>query len=264
MTGSIQDEFAKGVITDLRSRSGGMAKSLRASASPPGSSGPTVGHPDFRDLEAGASAGCNLAIAFTARTFWQPLAEVTSLAQAVLTQIALVVEASGGFVLGLRGDGLMAGWGSRNSTSEIDVALCLAACTVSLDACKEVLNQALVIDGIEPIQLRAGVDWGLVNFTRTGSTSQSDVNVVGHAANFAAKCEKVALSWEVVVGEGAATHVDAPLLSAHSGSPKWYQHGNERRSYSFGLFAWFKVLETSASAIQQVAGRPTSLISASY
>jgi adenylate cyclase len=269
MSSNIQERFANGVVNQIRA-SRSLSKSVQGSASP-GSGSPVAGHPDFTGLSVAESATCSLAIAFfdmtafTARTFWEPLEAVTQLAQAVLTQIALIVDESGGHVLGLRGDGLMAGWGNQSSQPSVDVALCMAACAVSLDAVRGPLNQLLAGDGIQPIQIRAGVDWGQVNFIRTGTSAQSDMNVIGHSANFSAKCEKFANSWEVVVGEGACAHIEeVRLLSPHQDSPKVYQNMGQRRTYAFSQFAWNQIVEVGASAISELAGRPTSAITARY
>ena len=91
------------------------------------------------------------------------------------------------------------------------------------------------------------------------------MNIVGHPANFAAKCEKTANSWEIVVGESLAAHVrNGSLLTAHANSPKLYQYGENRRAYRFFDFAWTRILSEAASAIDQVAGRPTSQIRVQY
>lgn len=94
---------------------------------------PPVGHPGFANLKVGETAVCELAVGFldmkamTARSFWEPLETVTNLSLAVLGQVAEVVQESGGHVLGLRGDGLMAGWGGPRSHAGTDVYLAVAA-----------------------------------------------------------------------------------------------------------------------------------------
>ncbi len=246
-----------------------LRKSIRASVPPP-QRNYERGHPDFDGLAVGESEGCVMAIAFidmakfTYRSFWESPDKVTRLASAVLTQIALVVEESGGHTLGLRGDGLMAGWGGVGSDPHVDVAMCAAACALSLDAGRGALNELLVADGIEPVQLRAGADHGYVDFTRTGTAAHSEINVVGHAANFAAKCEKYANAWEVVVGAGCEPYIDSFNLMAHPRSPKTYTYCGERRTYAFYDLAWTGFLAEATSAINQVGGTPTSSITPRY
>ena len=96
------------------------------------------------------------------------------------------------------------------------------------------------------------------------TNKQSDMNIVGFAANFAAKCEKYANAWEIVVGEGASLHLDEAHLTSHADSPKDYQYKGERRSYSFNQFAWKRIVDDAASAINQIGGRPTSAIVPTY
>lgn len=229
-----------------------------------------VGHPAFADLKLGQTATCPVAVAFldlrafTARSFWQPLEEIARLSIAVLGQVADVGQESGGHVLGLRGDGVMAGWGSPDSDGDVDTALCMATCAFSLDAVEGALNKLLAMDGIQPVQLRAGADHGEVCFARTGTSGASEVNIVGFAANFAAKCEKYAHSWEVVVGEGAAEAINSSLLSRHPESPKSYEQGDQRRYYNFYTFAWRQILAEAASAIAQVGGQPTSTVNVDW
>ena len=272
MTPTDRAQFATGVMSRLdrleRQNSPAVVKASRWSeATAPEVSAPPVGHPAFASLRVGETATCDLAIAFldmrnmTARSFWEPLGTVTRLSLAVLGQVAEVVEESGGHVLGMRGDGLMAGWGSATSDPDTDVYLSMAACAFSLDAVQGAVNEVLQLSRIAPVQLCAGADWGEVCFARTGTPEASEVNVVGHPANFAAKCEKAALSWEVVVGEGAASRIgNASLLAPHDRSPKTYEHLGRRRSYSFFQFAWPRITGEAASAISQVGGNPSSSI----
>lgn len=141
------------------------------------------------------------------------------------------------------------------------VYLAIAACAFSLDAVHGAVNDVLRLSRIEPVQICAGADWGEVCFARTGTAEASEVNVVGHPANFAAKCEKAANSWEVVVGEGAASKIgNAALLTAHEKSPKTYEHLGRRRSYAFFQFGWRQLVGEAASAIAQVGGNPSSSI----
>ncbi len=265
-------EFAQGVMARLDRlttaqalKATRSAESSRAKAPPV--EAPPVGHPLFASLTVGETATFDLAVAFldmramTPRSFWEPLTSVVHLSLAVLGQVAEVVQESGGYVLGMRGDGLMAGWGDPHSDGDTDVYLAMAACAFSLDAVHGALNQVLKLSGIEPVQLCAGSDWGEVCFARTGTPEASEVNIVGHPANFAAKCEKHARAWEVVVGEGGAHRIGNPsLLTAHEKSPKRYEHRGQRRSYDFYQFAWRQIVTDAATAVAQVGGNPTSSV----
>ena len=231
---------------------------------------PAMGHPDFAHLSLGETGTCDAASVFidleqfTARTFWDPPHQVAQLAQAVLSQVASVVSDYGGFVLGLRGDGLFASFGSSASQAEVDVPFALAAGAFALDATENSLNSLLVMSGIEPVKLRVGADYGRLDFTRTGTLAASEVNVVGFSANFAAKCEKVALSWEYVVGERFAEHLSDDILEAHEKSPKRYQRNYQTKSYNFYKAAWRSALPHLGGVAEALAGRSTSVVRAHY
>lgn len=266
--GGRQDQFAQNV---LRSYGGYTqvleSKALRASVQHEVLQQP-MGHPDFAGLEIGETGHCDAAVAFidltnfTGRTFWDEPASVVALAQAVLTQVIEIVVEVGGHVLGLRGDGVFVCFGGpRQHEPRAQSAVAIGACAFALDATQSALNGLLRLHGLEPIQMRAGADYGRLDFVRTGTNTASEVNVIGFAANFAAKCEKYARSWEVVVGENMAEQITAPgILTLHPESPKEYQRDYRRRSYSFYKVNWRSFLPHMDGIAYQLAGSSTSSI----
>lgn len=262
-------DFAQGVLNEFRSLQKiqtKAAESLELSHSI-AQNAVSTGHPLFADLAFGDSGHCSAAAMFidlqdfTGRTFWDSAAEVVQLAQAVLNQVAQIVTQYGGYVLGLRGDGLFACFGPHPSRPDIDVTLCLAAGAFALDATKNALNQLLLQSGIRPVQLRVGADYGRLDFTRTGTADVSEVNVIGFAANFAAKCEKYANAWEFVVGEGLRYKIsDAGMFSEHERSPKRYTRDYETKTYRFYEVSWVPLLATLPGIQEELQGRPTSAI----
>ncbi len=267
MTIRTADQFANQVLGTYRSRSGAGVFAKRASESVAGAGLP-FGHPLFETLGVGDQRRLSLVsvhldlAGFTPRTFWEDLGDVTDLALAVLTQLALTVQSFGGHVLGLRGDGLFAGWGGIGSDGEVDTSLALAGCAFALDATRGALNGLLETSGIDPVRMKAGVDHGEVTFVRVGGHSQSEVNVVGFSANFASKCEKAANAWETVVGEGASRWVSSEYLTRHPDSPKRYSRGLERRSYGFSTFHWDRqdLLSAIAGIPDELGGRDSSAV----
>jgi adenylate cyclase len=178
------------------------------------------------------------------------------LAHAVLTGFISVVSAFGGYPLGLRGDGLFAGFGPGDP--RVDSVCALSACAFALDAVQNGLNPRLDDAGIHRVQARAGLDYGQITFVRTGTRQHSEVNPIGFAANFAAKCEKKANSWEIVIGEGIAKLVpDASKFTEHEDSPKSYQRNQERKYYRYYDYHWRSTLAFIPGAIQEINGNPT-------
>jgi adenylate cyclase len=217
-----------------------------------------TGHPQFDELDVGQKATCEIASVFldltdfTGRSFWDPADEVADLAHAVLSGFTAIVQSLDGHVLGLRGDGLLAGFGPHPDP-ELSVALAATACAASLDAVRNVLNPELVLRKIRPLQARAGCDFGEATFMRSGTDRVSEVNVIGFTTNFAAKCEKVAASWEMVVGAGFASFVDNDsLLTHHASSPKPYQRDYKRKDYKFYNYRWESMVAEVDSTIAEL------------
>lgn len=244
---------------------------LRASAPSHLSSGletRSLGHPGFSDLAVGERRTEPMVAvfmdltAFTSRTFWDDQDEVVDLAHAVLSGFIEVVSNYGGFPLGLRGDGLFAGYSPGDS--QFAAVMALASCAFALDAVETVINPWLDKQGMAPVQARAGADYGPITFVRTGDRTHSEVNPLGFAANFASKCEKTAKSWEVVVGEGLANlFPNHSNFVQHPDSPKRYTRDYETKAYKFYDFRWRNMLGLLPGVVEALDGVPTSEVFAS-
>jgi class 3 adenylate cyclase len=262
MTVLTADQFGDAVMGDYWRRQAGY-RSIQASAAPSLRS-KALGHPEFEDLEVGGRKLASLAVAFidltdfTGRSFWDDEDAVVDLAHAVLSAFVEIVSGFGGFPLGLRGDGLFAGFGPGRP--EADAVMALGACAHALNAVEQGLNPRLEAVGIRRVQARAGVDYGRLTFVRSGSQDHSEVNVIGFAANFAAKCEKQAKSWEVVVGEGVQRLLPDAQLIEHEKSPKRYQRDHLVRYYRFYDYRWRTTLPHIPGTVEQLDGHPSSRI----
>ena len=259
-----------GNIDQLRSVQASLKQGAEHSGvQPAGVGAVTTGHPDFMTLSLGESGFCEAAAVFidleqfTQRTFWDPPHEMVLLAHAVLAEVSRTVVQTGGHVLGLRGDGLFACFGCTESDPAIDAALALASGAQIMDATESTLNPMLRERGMEPVQVRVGADFGRLDFVRIGTDDVSEINVVGFAANFAAKCEKYANSWECVVGEKfreLLAQEQVGLFSEHGESPKRYTRNYETKRYRFYNVRWRKLLSELDGVAEHIAGRPTSAI----
>ena len=260
------EQFGDAVMRDYRRRQNYGDRTVVASAAGPNLETKSLGHPVYEELEVGQRRAGTLAIVFldltdfTGRSFWDDEDQVVDLADAVLGSFIQVVAGFGGFPLGLRGDGLFAGFGP--SSSDVGVLMALSACAFALHAVEEGLNPQLDAAGIERVQARAGVDFGRVTFVRTGSRDNNEVNVIGFAANFAAKCEKLAKSWEIIAGEGAQRALpESPWLVKHAKSPKPFQRNYKVRHYHYYDYRWRPSLPHLPGAMGQIGGHPTAQIS---
>ncbi len=224
-----------------------------------------LGHPRFSDLQVGASGSTTAAVMFldlrrfTARSFWDPPEQIFKINVAVISELAAAVEQHGGYVLGFRGDGVFACFDGLGRLDARGVAaIAVGAAAWALDAVQNALNGLLELSGIEPVQVPAGLDYGRLDFVRIGSQSGSEVNVLGFAANFASKCEKEALAWEIVAGESMAALLPAGDLARHAKSPASYTRGGETKAYHFYDVAPGNYLRHIQGVADELAGRPVS------
>ncbi|WP_282859804.1 adenylate/guanylate cyclase domain-containing protein [Pseudoclavibacter helvolus] len=224
-----------------------------------------LGHPEFEQLGIGEKRTIPMTAMFidlrdfTGRTFWDPQDQVTDLAHAVLAGFIETVLRHGGYPLGLRGDGLFAGFGPGNA--QLGAACALAAGAFALNAVKEEVNPRLEQRGIARVQARAGLDFGDVTFVRTGSSGHSEINPVGFAANFASKCEKQADSWEIVTGEKLAKLFPEAEQFTKLYPPKTYTRDYVTQTYHYYDYRWRGTLPHSESLLEELAGNPISAVS---
>lgn len=261
----LYQQFRNTVVDDFTHRRSTSAVFAKSAAPIGALESRALGHPDFEDLDIGERRPADMVAVFldltnfTGRTFWDDDRDVVDLAHAVLSGFIDVVTRFGGYPLGLRGDGLFAGFTPGEPIVTGGVAL--AACAFALDAVQKEINPWLTQSGMAPIQARAGLDFGRVTFVRSGTPGHSEVNVLGFAANFAAKCEKYANSWEIVAGQRLVSLFPQPTgFAEHDQSPKEYDRDYERRYYHFYDYRWKGLLPLLSSTAQQVNSTPVERI----
>ncbi|BCW78910.1 adenylate/guanylate cyclase domain-containing protein [Arthrobacter sp. NicSoilC5] len=257
-------DFGDTVLRDYRARRGDyvVKEALRASAA---LESKALGHPAFENLAVGERRAASIVAVFidltdfTGRSFWDEETEVVDLAHAVLSGFVETVVNFGGFPLGLRGDGLFAGFGPGDP--QVAGVMALSACSFALDAVENVVNPRLERLGVARVQARAGLDYGRITFVRSGSSQQSEINPLGFAANFAAKCEKKADSWEIIAGEGLAGLLPGTdTFVEHKDSPKVYQRDYRRKNYKYYDYRWRRTLRHIPGTVQQLNGNSTESI----
>jgi adenylate cyclase len=188
---------------------------------------------------------------FTRRTFWESHQQVVALGDAVVGGFAQIIHAFGGYVIGLRGDGLIAGFDGAEISKK---AVALAATAVCLNTVEGPINEWLRAQRREGLQAKAGLDFGQVTFLPVAETS--DYNMLGFALNFAAKCEKSANSWEVVAGQGFAGEFShTSLVTSHEESPKEYTMAGTTKQYSFYDVSWRPFVGDANGVLAQLGNR---------
>ena len=193
---------------------------------------------------------------FTRRTFWDSHEDVVALGDAVVGGFAQIVHAFGGYVLGLRGDGLIGGFDAAGASGK---AVALVASAVSLATVQGPINAWLDGQGKDGLKAKAGIDHGQVSFLPVLGTD--NYNMLGFALNFAAKCEKSADSWGVVVGEGVQSgFFSSPSFAEHKDSPKAYTMRGRTERYRFFDFSWRDYLADADGILGQIGGRPLASV----
>ena len=256
----LRTDFTSRVLGQYSERSAGV---IAASA---GGLAKQSGHPAFDGLRLGERHTASVAALFldlsnfTGRSFWDDADDVATLADAILGGFTEVVTRLNDHVLGLRGDGLFAGFGPGINNES--VALAGLAAAAALDATENYLNPSLQQMGIHPVSARAGIDFGQLTFVRTGNEQTSEINVVGFAANLAAKAEKIANAWEVVVGQGFADHVANPDLIPRR-DVKVFERNGERRRYPIYDLRWRRLLPELDGVVSDLS-RTNSIYAGSH
>lgn len=223
--------------------------------------------PGFEGLEIGQAATGRFACLhidmsdFTARSFWEPSHEVAQLSMVLLSMYSEVVESFGGYVFGLRGDGVFAGFGGLDARHpEVDCVLALAAAAWCLSATRDDFNNEAQRWSSEPVHLKVGADWGEITLARAGTRSSSELNPQGFAANFSAKCEKFANAWELIAGQDFVQYLDDRLHTSHLDSPKRYQRAGDVRFYHFARVNWTPALDHLDAIPAQLSGAGSTAV----
>ena len=156
-----------------------------------------------------------------------------------------VVTHFGGHPLGLRGDGLFAGFSPATRRSPRPWR---SAPAPSRSTASRTRSTPGSTSAASPASRRERVSTTATSPSSAPATHErSEVNPLGFAANFAAKCEKKANSWEVVVGEGLARPAADVPTSTSTPTPRRSTHRDyQRKYYHFYDYRWRRTLPAPA------------------
>jgi hypothetical protein len=111
-----------------------------------------------------------------------------------------------------------------------------------LRATRDTLNPELEQAGIDPTDVKVSGDWGDILAMRIGAR----INYLGSRMNIAAKLEKFADEFTIVVGDDLARNVSSPMLGPHADSPYEIDYAsNETKKYPFFIVMWDSPSELS-------------------
>jgi adenylate cyclase len=198
-------------------------------------------HPDFANLEVGERRAGSFASFFidlsdfTARSVFEPVEQLADFTELVLSAYWDSVEGHGGYVLDVRGDGLLAGFGGVGAQANAEINRALEAMAFCLRATRDTLNPELTQAGLHPTDVKVSGDWGDVLALRIGNR----INYLGASINVAAKLEKFAAEFTLVVGGDLAGKGPSAPLTPHPDSPYQISYGTtQTKSYPFFVVTW--------------------------
>jgi adenylate cyclase len=114
------------------------------------------------------------------------------------------------------GDGLMALFGAPNETE--DAALNAVAAAVEMQHRMLLVNAELKEAGLSEIAIGIGINTGTVTLGYIGSEERMDYTAIGDAVNLAARLEKQALGWQIIISRSTLNSIDNAFPVRPSGS----------------------------------------------
>lgn len=186
-----------------------------------GAAGGELGHPEYLNLHAGESRTASAVVSFidirgfTKLSFVLESQELLRIVQG-LTQASInVITDAGGYIGEFTGDGVMAYFGDSGTTDEESTMAALEATSLLFKTVEEIVNPELEEDGIDPIRIAAGMEYGEVLWSRVGTGSASQIKPIANATFLAGKLCSGAhtLAWECKIGAQLARWVPDEYIS---------------------------------------------------
>ncbi|MBV8547642.1 MAG: adenylate/guanylate cyclase domain-containing protein [Acidobacteria bacterium] len=169
--------------------------------------------PDHGDLRIGTGRFLNAAVLFVdICDFTSRLSNTMAEQEMMLrmlsfffTEMIRIVEDYGGTVEKNTGDGLMAYFEDEPGEGETGAKRALAATLTMFYASEHDLNPVIARTGLDPIQFRAGLEYGSVTVAQVGrARGYNSIVAIGTPANLASKMLNFGSKNEIVIGKKAA------------------------------------------------------------
>jgi class 3 adenylate cyclase len=166
-----------------------------------------LGHPEHVTLPAGATRRTTAVVifvdirGFTKMSFVTAPEDLTRIVQA-LTQAAIAaISDGGGYVGEFTGDGVMAYFGDSDTPDAESAMAALETTSLLFKTVEEIVNPELDDQGITPIRIAAGMEYGPVLWSRVGTGGASQVKPIGTATFLAGKLSSNETNaWECKIG----------------------------------------------------------------
>jgi adenylate cyclase len=167
-----------------------------------------LGHPEYLHLKPGETREATAVVSFidirgfTKLSFVLDPQELLRIVQG-LTQASInVIVDGGGYIGEFTGDGVMAYFGDSSMTGQDAAVAALETTSVLFKTVQEIVNPELENDGIDPIRIAAGMEFGKVLWARIGDGGTSQIKPISTATFLAGKLSssKHADPWECKIG----------------------------------------------------------------
>jgi class 3 adenylate cyclase len=175
----------------------------------------TLGHPEYINLQAGESQIANAVVSFvdirgiTKLSFALDSTELLRVIQALTEASIRAINEGAGYIGEFTGDGVMAYFGDSSLSDEEATLAALETTSWLFKSVDEIVNPELKEQGLDPIRIAAGMEFGEVLWSRIGVGEISQLKPVGTATFLAGKLSSGAFtqSWECKVGASLASWI---------------------------------------------------------
>jgi class 3 adenylate cyclase len=185
-----------------------LRKSAMATDSLTAETAAALGHPEYINLQAGESLLANAVVSFvdirgvTRLSFALDATELFRVIQALTEASIQAIHDGGGYIGEFTGDGVMAYFGNSSQSDEEATLAALETTSLLFKSVEEIVNPRLKQQGLDPIRISAGMEFGEVLWSRIGVGEVSQLKPIGTATFLAGKLSQGAFtkSWECKVG----------------------------------------------------------------
>ncbi len=224
----------------------------------------TIGaHPDFGDLAENESRNqyvCSLFLDISGSTklgFKFPLSTVRFYKNAILNSAIEIFQVFDGHIHRLQGDAVFAYFGHKNMKKSDAIINALNAAAIMQSYNKNTLNDFFEENGLEPLQIRIGIDIGddhQVLWSSYGLDLISEITSTSIHTDLAAKLQGESPRNNILIGENVYSYLDLPdeflkvktvIKSGEKEEVKYVINDSHLKGYyQMRIFDWQKYLNS--------------------
>jgi hypothetical protein len=175
----------------------------------------TLGHPEYIDLKPGQTKSARAVVGFvdirgvTKLSFALESNELLKVIQSLTEASIRAIHEGGGYIGEFTGDGVMAYFGDSSTTDEEATLAALETTSLLFKSVEEIVNPELKQNGLDPIQIAGGLEFGDVLWSRIGLAEASQLKPIGTATFLAGKLSssKFTDAWECKIGSKLASWI---------------------------------------------------------